>query len=501
METFFSAPVGRKLSPSVVNLAEIIEKQDWSKSELGRICDWPTELIAAIRISLSAPLPKVIFLGHNGLMVYNAAFARFAGNKHPSIMAQPVAEAWPELAPMFTHAHQLCKAGQTFSCEDEEMMLIRSESAEQVWLDMDFSPILSQEGHFLASFGLVHETTAKVRAEKALSIANTEFRTLADTMPQMVWAAEPNGYHYYYNARWYDFTGMPEGSTDGEEWNGMFHPEDQELAWARWNHSLETGEPYEIEYRLRHRSGQYHWTLGRAMPVRDAKGNILRWFGTCTDIHETKIAAEERELIAQELSHRIKNIFSVLNGLISLAARAEPQCIDFANKLRTRIQAMGVAHDYVRPHSIQSRPQQEDTSLHTLLHLLLDPFKHHAPLEISGDDFHVDSGAATPVSLFIHELATNASKYGGLSEKGQGLRVQTLRENDDMKIIWQEIASDTPQSTPTEGGFGSRLIALTISGQMNGQIARDWTTQGLKVEITVPLSSLTRSAGLEKVSG
>ncbi len=92
---------------------------------------------------------------------------------------------------------------------------------------------------------------------------------------------------------------MPYGSTDGEGWNDVFHPDDQERAWTRWRHSLETGEPYEIEYRLRHRDGAYRWTLGRAMPIRDAEGRIERWFGTCTDIDDLKRAeAEARKLAA-----------------------------------------------------------------------------------------------------------------------------------------------------------------------------------------------------------
>ena len=94
-------------------------------------------------------------------------------------------------------------------------------------------------------------------------------------MPQMIWSTLPDGSHDYYNAQWYVFTGVPEGSTDGEGWNDMFHPDDQDRAWGVWRHSLETGEPYEIEYRLRHRSGEYRWTLGRALPVRGEDGAII----------------------------------------------------------------------------------------------------------------------------------------------------------------------------------------------------------------------------------
>ena len=154
----------------------------------------------------------------------------------------------------------------------------------------------------------------RARAEKALREREARFRTIADAMPQMVWSTLPGGYHDYYNQQWYDFTGVPPGSTDGEGWNDVFHPEDQPHAWSMWRHSLATGATYEIEYRLRHRSGEYRWVLGRALPVRNEKGAIVRWMGTCTDIHEQKRAQEE--LVANSrrkddflamLAHELRN--------------------------------------------------------------------------------------------------------------------------------------------------------------------------------------------------
>ena len=95
------------------------------------------------------------------------------------------------------------------------------------------------------------------QGEPALRDGGSEltFHAIADSIDQMIWTSLPDGYHEYFNRRWYEYTGMLEGSTDGEEWNGMFHPEDRERAWAVWRRSLETGEPYFIEYRLRHRTG------------------------------------------------------------------------------------------------------------------------------------------------------------------------------------------------------------------------------------------------------
>jgi len=161
--------------------------------------------------------------------------------------------------------------------------------------------------------------------ERALRESEAKFRTIANAMPQMVWSTLPDGYHDYYNDQWYEFTGVPYGSTYGEGWNDMFHPEDRALAWERWRHSLATGEPYEIEYRLRHHSGTYRWTLGRALPQRDENGNIVRWMGTCTDIHEQRLNQEtlkdsdkrKDEFLAM-LAHELRNPLAPISAAADL---------------------------------------------------------------------------------------------------------------------------------------------------------------------------------------
>lgn len=144
-------------------------------------------------------------------------------------------------------------------------------------------------------------------AEAALRESEHRLRQMADTMAHMIWVARPDGYHEWYNRRWYEYTGMPAGSTDGEAWNGMFHPDDQAEAWARWRHCLETGDYYEIEYRLRHHTGEYRWVQGRALPIRDDRGEIERWFGTCTDIHALRLLSDERaSLLRREQAARLE---------------------------------------------------------------------------------------------------------------------------------------------------------------------------------------------------
>jgi PAS domain S-box-containing protein len=331
----------------------------------------------------------------------------------------------------------------------------------------------------------------------ALEQSDLRFRTLADTMPQMVWSTLPDGFHDYYNARWYEFTGAPDGTTDGEGWNDMFHPDDRDRAWARWRHSLTTGEPYSIEYRLRHFDGTYRWVLGRALPVRDANGAITRWFGTCTDIHEQKLALEEREVISQELSHRIKNIFAVVAGLIAFSARAHPEIATAAADLRQRITALGRAHDFVRPHSAQSRPVARQDSLAGLLTDLFEPYQRpeETRITIAGDDIMVDDRAATPVALLFHELATNATKYGALSVGGGAVQVEITDDAGEVRIVWRERGGPTLADEPVHKGFGTQLIEMSAVRQLGGRVDRLWRPEGIEIVVAAPRAAFSRVAG------
>jgi PAS domain S-box-containing protein len=170
------------------------------------------------------------------------------------------------------------------------------------------APRFGPEGGFVGYVGSVIDIDERREIEDALRASEARFQTIANSIDHMVWSTRADGFHDFYNQRWYEFTGVPAGSTDGEGWNGLFHPDDRERAWAVWRHSLATGEPYHIEYRLRHRSGAWRWVLGRAQPMRDPGGRIVRWFGTCTDIHDQiearEVLARSRESLAREVAQR-----------------------------------------------------------------------------------------------------------------------------------------------------------------------------------------------------
>ena len=334
-------------------------------------------------------------------------------------------------------------------------------------------------------------------AAMTLQLAESEarFRAIADSMPQMVWSTLPDGFHDYFNARWYEFTGVPEGSTDGAGWNGMFHPDDQTRAWELWRHSLATGEPYEIEYRLRRHDGVYRWTLGRATPIRNEAGQITRWFGTCTDIDDLKRSDQAKELLSQELSHRIKNIFAVVSALIALSARQYPEAKGFASAVRTRINALARAHEFVRPHTETSRPSVGTMTLHAFLEDLFKPYGYSSGeprVIVSGEDATFDDQAATSVALLFHELATNAAKYGSLSVDGGKVTLDTRRHDGRFVLTWTEVGGPEIVEPPSRSGFGSSLATLSVENQLGGKLERHWRPEGLQVVANLPATALSR---------
>ena len=132
------------------------------------------------------------------------------------------------------------------------------------------------------------------REKSALSALEERYRLVTEQMPQIVWMADARGAHQYFNRRWFDFTRLSVQESLGFGWSKQLHPDDSDRAQVRWQHSLDTGAPYETEYRFRRHDGEYHWFLARALPLRDEAGRITKWFGTCTDVDDAKAAAAER---------------------------------------------------------------------------------------------------------------------------------------------------------------------------------------------------------------
>jgi PAS domain S-box-containing protein len=170
------------------------------------------------------------------------------------------------------------------------------------------SNVLFEEGEFIHTRCFTRDVTARKRADEALWESEERFHTLADNMSQFAWTADPTGWIFWYNQRWYEYTGTTFEEMQGWGWEKVHHPDHLDRVVTKWRQAHITGEPWEDTFPLRGLDGTYRWFLSRALPIRDAEGRIIRWFGTNTDITELR-EAQASLLISGE---RIKKQASAL---------------------------------------------------------------------------------------------------------------------------------------------------------------------------------------------
>lgn len=164
----------------------------------------------------------------------------------------------------------------------------------------------------LANYLIRREYETRRLGDESLRLSEERFRVIAETLPLFVWTARPDGYVEYFNPSWFAFTGFTPEQSFGLAWSTALHPEDKEHAEKRWKKAIDSGQLYEGEYRWRRHDGVYRWFLGRALPIRDKKGRIVRWLRTCTDIDAQKRIKEKLEDLVGERTMQLKQVVSDL---------------------------------------------------------------------------------------------------------------------------------------------------------------------------------------------
>ena len=291
-------------------LGALIRKFDWSRTPLGPIRTWPQSLKTAVDIVLQSPVPLVMLWGGDGIMIYNDAYSVFAGGRHPQLLGSKVLEGWPEVADLNRRVMEVGLRGETLSFRDEHLILFRPGRPPDVWLNLDYSPLLDESGVPAGVLAIVVETTDRVRAEQALRESEAQFRTFASAMPHHVWAANPDGKLDWVNDKVLEYTGANTAGLQGDRWGEVVHPQDRALAVEAWQKALATSTVYEVEFRLRRNDGVFRWYLARAMPIRDDAGKVVRWIGTNTDIDD-RIQAERALRDRQAELARVQQIGKV----------------------------------------------------------------------------------------------------------------------------------------------------------------------------------------------
>jgi len=197
----------------------------------------------------------------------------------------------------------------------------------------DKFPLVDADGRVYGVGAISHDITERKRAEEALAKSEQEFRTLAEAVPQIVWATRPDGWNIYFNQQWTDYTGLTLDESYGHGWNIPFHPDDKQRAWDAWQRAVQHDKTYLLECRLRRADGVYRWWLIHGSPIRGANGEIQKWIGTCTDIEELKQAEESlqqakaaaeaanvaKSQFLANMSHELRTPMNAILGMIDVA--------------------------------------------------------------------------------------------------------------------------------------------------------------------------------------
>lgn len=316
-------------------------------------------------------------------------------------------------------------------------------------------------------------------SNRELSDTAGQLQFMLDSVPDIAWSATPGPAFERFNARFAEVTGKePPRSVD--DWRAIIHPEDYEASLIKFEQALKTAAEFEDEWRLRQADGSYRWVLSRAVPSNDDPATT-RWFGTLTDIHDRYILSQERELLAGELAHRIKNIFSVISGLITLRSRKDAANEKFAEALNDNIRALARAQEYALPTS-----SDRGENLLELLGVIMAPYGADSSevVTVTGEAIAFGKHTAMPLALIYHELATNSAKYGALSVPDGRIEIDVSSADKTCKITWRE-RGGPPVAPPLNPGFGSRLISMAISHQLGGEMRQEWHADGLEVVITI----------------
>lgn len=351
------------------------------------------------------------------------------------------------------------------------------------WYVASGRPIHGEGGGISGFAGIVIDTTNQSEVTAALEASNLRFDTLVEAIPQIVWSADRDGNHDFFNRRWTDFTGIGPDEITPALWTELIHPEDQNRVQSVWKECLKTGRPYDIDYRFRHHRDGYRWLRVIALPMRDAQGRIIRWYGTSTDIEDAKLLETERELVNRELDHRIGNLFALVNGLISLSARDQPGAGPFVQDIRERLGTLHKAHRLIK-----TAGKDEAIPFRQVLQDILAPYARNGEGRgvITGDRLQIRPDSVSAFALVFHELATNSAKYGAMAAPDGKLFIALHLGAGGVTVEWREEGSIASDRASDKRGFGSKLLSAVVEGQFRGTFERVFAPEGMRLTLRLP---------------
>lgn len=243
-----------------------------------------------------------------------------------------------------------------------------------------------------------------------------------------------------------------------------------------------------FETRRRHKNGSLVDISLTISPIRNANGVIVGASKIARDITERLLAQEQQQLLVGEMRHRVKNLFALANAIVSISAKSSVSEGDIIANVQARLSSLARAHELIMSDRLLGPENDQHVPLLTLVQTILEPYAAGNRISIHGDDCDVGGKAVTNLALLLHELATNAAKYGSLSVGTGRIDVDVTKNGNQAHLVWHETGGPEP-SLGGAAGFGSRL-ERGLASALGATIERDWLPTGLVVSIVVPKAAI-----------
>lgn len=473
-------------------VARIIRSFNWSSTPLGRVEDWSAPLRTATALLLQSPVPIVMLWGEDGVMIYNDAYSVFAGHRHPALFGSNVREGWAEIADFNDNVMKVGLSGKTLAYRDQELTLHRKGYPEQVWMDLDYSPVLDEKGKPAGVIAIVVETTERVLAERR---NRQEFQRLQSLFSQaptfMAMLTGPKHRFVMLNPEYRKLIGHRD--VDGKDIEDAL-PEVVEQGFVKLlDQVFQTGEAVS-------RTSQrvlLRWTDDGPLeerfvdfvyqPIRDDAGTVQHIFVQGSDVTERVRAENHQKLLINELNHRVKNTLASIQSIVTLTLRSVQTKEEAAKAISARILALS------RAHNVLTDENWDGADLHTMVENALDAFQQagREAIHIAGPKLRVGPHAALSMALAMHELATNAVKYGALSSSFGLVDVEwSIEEDNIFKLVWTETGGPAVTKSDRQG-FGSRLILQVLPRELRGRAELSYEPDGVVFTLTTTMDAVS----------
>jgi len=340
----------------------------------------------------------------------------------------------------------------------------------------------------------VAERTAELEASNAQLLESERRRSLALTAGSMgSWDLDPISGEYTWDEGQYRLYGVDRKafSANVKNVHGLVHLNDRDAVEETMNRAIATGQGGQMEFRIIRPDGEQRWCLGTVAVTSEAPGQVIRLSGCTVDITERKLDEERQVLLAREVDHRAKNALAVVQSLVRLT-RADT-IADFVQAVDGRVRALASIH------TLLSESRWVGASLRQLVEDEMAPYRtrHSGQIVMEGLPILLLPAAAQTFALALHELATNAAKYGALSVGGGHVKLAWELKAKNLVLTWTETGCDAV-TEPTKKGFGLTVIKASIEGQLGGRVTCDWLPQGLNCVFTIPRAKIMRTPDQSK---